>query len=223
MEFFIVLIIGVFVIAAISAGSKRKEEIDSLKTQISVTKDCIKQIDNFLDLIDDQITTKKLKESSYVFLTENNVNLYEPRARRYSGYSGVRVAKGIYIGGSTGKSVQEQTLLSTGKLILYVDELVYSSTMETRTIKLNNIVDTELFIDGIRFSIKNRQKPIMFTGTNNSAALYDYINLLKALTLEFKKTEWNKNDISNAIDNMKTQYQDHLNSIEKELTETEKK
>ena len=51
MEFFIVLIIGVFVIAAISAGSKRKEEIDSLKTQISVTKDCIKQIDNFLDLI----------------------------------------------------------------------------------------------------------------------------------------------------------------------------
>ena len=223
MEFFIVLIIGVFVIAAISAGSKRKEEIDSLKTQISVTKDCIKQIDNFLDLIDDQITTKKLKESSYVFLTENNVNLYEPRARRYAGYSGVRVAKGIYIGGSTGKSVQEQTLLSTGKLILYVDELVYSSTMETRTIKLNNIVDTELFIDGIRFSIKNRQKPIMFTGTNNSAALYDYINLLKALTLEFKKTEWNKNDISNAIDNMKTQYQDHLNSIEKELTDAEKK
>ena len=87
MEFFIVLIIGVFVIAAISAGSKRKEEIDSLKTQISVTKDCIKQIDNFLDLIDDQITTKKLKESSYVFLTENNVNLYEPRARRYSSIS----------------------------------------------------------------------------------------------------------------------------------------
>ena len=33
MEFFIVLIIGVFVIAAISAGSKRKEEIDNMKTQ----------------------------------------------------------------------------------------------------------------------------------------------------------------------------------------------
>jgi hypothetical protein len=106
---------------------------------------------------------------------------------------------------------------------LFVDELVYSSSMETRTLKLANIVDVELFSDGLRVSVKNRQKPLLFTGTKNSAAYYDFIQLLKGLNLEFGKSQWNREIISNTIEDMKSQYNEHLEKLNSELKEIEKK
>src|SRR6056300_833910 len=143
MEFVIAGVIGILVFAFISAYNDNSDEIENLKNQIATTEDRIVQTDNFYNFISDETTTKKFKDSSFQFISESNINLHEPRARRYSGHSGVRVAKGVYIGGSTAKSVQEMTHLSTGNLVLFVDELVYSSSMETRTLKLSNIVDIE--------------------------------------------------------------------------------
>lgn len=223
MEFVIAGVIGFLVLAAISAYNDKSDEIENLKNQIATTEDSIVQTDNFYNFISDETTTKKFKDSSFQFISESNINLHEPRARRYSGHSGVRVAKGVYIGGSTAKSVQEMTHLSTGNLVLFVDELVYSSSMETRTLKLANIVDVELFSDGLRVSVKNRQKPLLFTGTKNSAAYYDFIQLLKGLNLEFGKSQWNREIISNTIENMKSQYNEHLEKLNSELKEIEKK
>jgi len=223
MEFVIAGVIGFLVLAFISAYKDKSDEIENLKNQIATTEDRIVQTDNFYNFISDETTTKKFKDSSFQFISESNINLHEPRARRYSGHSGVRVAKGVYIGGSTAKSVQEMTHLSTGNLVLFVDELVYSSSMETRTLKLANIVDVELFSDGLRVSVKNRQKPLLFTGTKNSAAYYDFIQLLKGLNLEFGKSQWNREIISNTIENMKSQYNEHLEKLNSELKEIEKK
>lgn len=223
MEFFFGALLLFALIAVFSSGSSKKTQIDNLKSQIEITKHSIEQADNFYDFISDDSTTKKFKDSSFQFISESNINLHEPRARRYAGHSGVRVAKGVYIGGSTAKSVQEMTYLSTGNLVLFVDELVYSSSMETRALKLANIVDIELFSDGLRVSVKNRQKPLLFNGTKNSAAFYDFIQLLKALNLEFGKSEWNREYISNTIENMKSQYNEHLEKLNSELKELEDK
>ena len=223
MEFVIAGVIGFLVFAFISAYNDNSDEIENLKNQIATTEDRIVQTDNFYNFLSDETTTKKFKDSSFQFISESNINLHEPRARRYSGHSGVRVAKGVYIGGSTAKSVQEMTHLSTGNLVLFVDELVYSSSMETRTLKLANIVDIELFSDGLRVSVKNRQKPLLFSGTKNSAAYYDFIQLLKGLNLEFGKSQWNREIISNTIEDMQSQYNEHLEKLNSELKEIEKK
>lgn len=224
MEFVIVGIIGILVYLFLSGSNTHNNEIENLKNQIATTEDSIVQADSFYTFIsDDSISAKKFKDSSYEFLSESNIELHEPRARRYSGHSGVRVAKGVYIGGSTAKSVQEMTHLSTGNLTLFVDEIVYSSSMETRSLKLANIVDIELFSDGLRISVKNRQKPSLFTGTSNSAGYYDYIQLLKGFQSEFGKSEWNREFISNTIENMKSKYDDHLEKLNSELKELEQK
>ncbi len=223
MEFYFVIGAAVLLglIIAFRSGPGKKNQIDDLKSKINIIQDSITQVDNFYNFISDDSTTKKFKDSSFQFLSESNIDLYEPRARRYAGHSGLRVAKGVYIGGSTAKSYQEMTHLSTGNLTLFVDELVYSSSMETRTLKLANIVDTELFSDGLRVSVKNRQKPSLFIGTNNSPAYYDFIQLLKALSLEFGKSEWNRDVISNTIEDMKSQYNELIEKMNAELKELE--
>ena len=145
MEIFFGALILLGLIAAFSSGSTKKTQIDNLKNQIEITKDSIEQSDNFYNFISDDSTTKKFKDSSFQFISESNINLHEPRARRYAGHSGVRVAKGVILVDLLLR-VFRMRYLSTGNLVLFVD-IVYSSSMETRTLKLANIVDIELFSD----------------------------------------------------------------------------
>ncbi|MDC3033746.1 hypothetical protein OA181_03590 [Acidimicrobiaceae bacterium] len=218
-SFFFILII---VIYFIFRQTKRKnDEISSSKNKIKAAEDFVNSIDELLYSIDAESTTKTIRDSGKVYLNQESVDLYEPRARRVSGHTGVRVAKGVYIGGSSAKSHQEQTLLSTGNLTLNVDELIYSSALETRTIKVVNIVETELFSDGIRISIKNRQKPVLFTNITNSLTWSECIDGLQNFIQEFNKGKWDKSFIKEYIDKRKSIYtqliaeeKDILNSLE---------
>ncbi len=224
MELFFIVLIVLGLLSFFAGSNAHNNEIENLKNLIEMAEDSVVQADSFYTFIsDDSITAKKFKDSSFEFLSESNIELHEPRARRYAGHSGVRVAKGVYLGGSTAKSVQEMTHLSTGNLTLFVDEIVYSSSMETRSLKLANIVDMETFTDGLRISVKNRQKPSLFTGTSNPAAFSDYIQLLKAFNSEFGKSEWNREFISNTIENMKSQYDKQLEEMNSQLKELEEK
>ncbi len=219
---FIVLIALYFVF---KQTKKKNDEISSSKFKIKSAEDFVNTADELLYTIEADSTTKSIRESGKVFLTQDNIDLYEPRARRISGHSGVRVAKGVYIGGSSSKSVQEQTLLSTGTLTLNVDELIYSSALETRTIKIVNIVETEIFSDGIRISIKNRQKPVLFTNITNSLIWSECIDALQNFIQEFSKGKWDKSLIKEYLDEKKSMYtelideeKDILDSLESKNT-----
>ena len=72
----------------------------------------------------------------------------------------------------------------------------------------------------MRVSVK-RTKTTTIYRHKNSAAFYDFIQLLKALNLEFGKSEWNREFISNTIENMKSQYNEHLEKLNSELKELE--
>lgn len=198
---------------------ERKLKILSLENSINILEESVENLRIFTDSIPNGATIKELKDLSIEFHYEDNIDLYEPRARRYSGYSGIRVVKGVYIGGSTAKSVQEQTYLSTGNLTLYADELIYASSLDTRTIKLLNIVDTEAFTDGVRFSIKNRQKPTTFSGIENPVLLINYINLLKKLLVTFNKNVWDKQELQIEIKKIEKEFKDALETYYKNLEE----
>ena len=126
---FFPLLLVIFLFYFFKNGDSKNEEIILLERQIPQLEEVLNNFSDFLALINEEKTTKEYREASVEFLIESDVDMAEPRARRTTGHGGVRVAKGAYIGGSSAKSFQELTLLETGKLILYVDELIFTSTL----------------------------------------------------------------------------------------------
>jgi len=96
--------------------------------------------------------------------------LYETRAVRYyqSGFAGFRVARGIWIGGSGGRSVsnQEWAKLDTGTLTVTNQRLVFDGAAQTRTIPLQRIVSVNSMCDSVEVSVENRQKSMVFEAAN---------------------------------------------------------
>ena len=131
------------------------------------------------------------------FIEDASVELHEPRSKRIAGYSGVRVAKGIYIGGSQARSYQEMRRLDSGKLKLTFNELLFMGDLETRTIELKRIMDIEPYIDGFKLSIKNRQKPIVFTGVKESGSWSMVIYLLRSLSSQHTRKQTLDLDVVN--------------------------
>ena len=96
--------------------------------------------------------------------------LYETRAVRYyhGGYSGFRVAKGVYVSGSGGRSIsaQEWSCLDTGSLTITNKRLVFEGGKENRIVPLNKIVSVNCSVTSIEVSVEGRQKTMAFSAAN---------------------------------------------------------
>jgi len=116
-----------------------------------------------------------LKSKEQAFL-EEPTTLRETRAVRiYSGdsFGGVfRIAKGIYLGGSstngTSESHQEWRTIDNGALVLTDRRMVFCGQSENRSIPIDRIVSIKPLYDAIVVSAETRKKSMMFT-VNNSA------------------------------------------------------
>jgi hypothetical protein len=100
--------------------------------------------------------------------------LYETRAvRQYqAGHTGFRVAKGVYVGGTSGRSIstQQWAKLDTGWLTITNKRLVFVGGKEDRTIPLNKVVSVDSIPTGIVVSIEGRQKAMALEVTNSLIA-----------------------------------------------------
>lgn len=96
--------------------------------------------------------------------------LYETRAVRYyqSGFAGFRVARGVWIGGSSGRSVshQEWAKLDSGTLTVTNQRIVFDGGAQTRTVLLRKIVSVDSMRDSVEVSVENRQKSMVFEAAN---------------------------------------------------------
>jgi hypothetical protein len=96
--------------------------------------------------------------------------LYETRAVRsyQAAHSGVRVAKGVYIGGTSGRSIstQQWAALDTGRLTITNQRLVFVGGKEDRTIPLKKIVSVNNSLTEILISVEGRQKTIALAVPN---------------------------------------------------------
>jgi hypothetical protein len=97
-------------------------------------------------------------------------SLFETRAVRYSqsGFVGFRVARGVWVGGSQGRSVsnQEWTKIDSGTLTVTNQRIVFDGEREVRTIPLKRIVSVESMRDSVDLAIENRQKSMVFEAAN---------------------------------------------------------
>jgi len=100
--------------------------------------------------------------------------LYETRAvRQYqAGHTGFRVAKGVYVGGTSGRSIstQQWAKLDPGWLSVTNKRLVFDGGKEHRTIPLNKVVSVHNSPTAIVVSVEGRQKAMALDVPNSLIA-----------------------------------------------------
>ena len=131
--------------------------------------------------------TKELKKNKLQVFQVPEVELQESRARRVSGSAGVRVAKGVYLGKTSAKSHQELTSLDNGDLQFQSHQLIFTGELETRTIKLDKIVDIDIYKEAIKINIENRKKPVYFKNLN-PRLWFTFITVFQ--NLDFSDESW---------------------------------
>ncbi|MFA6563973.1 MAG: hypothetical protein WCV00_18875 [Verrucomicrobiia bacterium] len=110
-----------------------------------------------------------LKPGEQAFYSEPSA-LYETRAVRHyqSGYTGFRVAKGIYVGGSQGRSVstQEWSKIDDGFLTVTNKRLVFDGGGADRDVSVKKVVSVQAGEETIEVSVEGRQKSMIFDAAN---------------------------------------------------------
>jgi len=157
----------------------KKDEIK----QMAETLTALTETFEFLKKQDSQ----ELIKNKIMIFEVPDVELLESRARRISGSAGVRVAKGVYIGKTSAKNQQELTSLDTGDLQFRSNQIIFTGSLETRTIKLEKIVDVDMYDETIKINIENRKKPVYFKNLNQRA-WFVFITLFQEL--DFKNETW---------------------------------
>jgi hypothetical protein len=97
------------------------------------------------------------------------------RRRFEGGYQGVsfRVMKGVSyrVGGFRGHSVSETGIVATsnGNLIITSKRVIFQGDKKSFAVKLDKILDMQIFTNGFQFSENNRSKPrlIIFAQEGN--------------------------------------------------------
>ncbi len=111
-----------------------------------------------------------LKAGENAYFSEE-AELFETQAVREhrSFRTGFRIAKGVYVGNSFGrsKSRQEWTKLDTGILTITNERLIYGGS-QARTVPLTKIVSVEGNHDAVAVSVEGRAKTMVFKTPNNA-------------------------------------------------------
>jgi hypothetical protein len=117
-----------------------------------------------------QVTTNLMLKKGEAAFYCDDVDLYETRSVRTSttAFSGVRVMKGVYIGGARGTSTSNQqwTCMSSGKLVITNKRLIFDGGNVDRNIPLDKIFSAESSADGVEISCENRQKSMIYACKN---------------------------------------------------------
>lgn len=110
-----------------------------------------------------------LENEEYAFLTDETA-LFETRAVRTSsgGGVGVRIAKGIGVGGYQGRSESHQELkqIDTGTITVTNKRIIFRGSQENRVVPISKIVELKLHADGIELASTGKQKSSIFTVSN---------------------------------------------------------
>ena len=158
-------VIVIIVIVAVVRAKQRREQRARLFNQARDFTAAIQKNQSLPPVPTDII----LKPGESAFYSTPST-LYETRAVRtyQAGHSGVRVAKGVYIGATSGRSIstQQWAALDTGRLTITNQRLVFVGGKEDRTIPLKKIVSVNSSLTEILVSVEGRQKTIALAVPN---------------------------------------------------------
>jgi hypothetical protein len=81
---------------------------------------------------------------------------------------GLRVAKGVWVGGTSGRSAstQEWTKIDVGSLTITNKRLLFDGAKEDRTVPLTKIISVHNTLTGVEVSVEGCQKAMVFDAAN---------------------------------------------------------
>jgi hypothetical protein len=166
---FLVGIVGaglvILIIWAVASSARTKKQAGILMSQARAYMDDVQR----RRALPQVGTTIMLKPGENAFYYES-CQLYETRAVRHfeSGHAGFRIAKGVYVGGTKGRSTstQEWTQIDSGRLTITSKRLVFDGGRENRTVPLQKIIGVENNNSAMEVSVEGRQKSMIFTSSN---------------------------------------------------------
>ncbi len=123
-----------------------------------------------------------LKKGEKAYLIDYVVYV-EMRSKSVStrGGAAIRIAKGVYIGGSQGqsRSVPEMRCIDKGKLVLTNKRVIFNGENTTKEYKIDSILSVETDNDIVCFSCEGKEKKPQFHGIDNVFIWKALISLLK--------------------------------------------
>ena len=169
MEWFI-LVVVLFISLILWGWNAQKKHTERLKQ--ALLKEAESYVKKIFDAkaLDLTPTNIIIKEDEIAFL-ECNSTLLETRSVRYyeSGRVGLRVAKRLYVGSSSGTSHSQEELkhIDAGTLTLTNKRLVFTGLTNSRNIPISKLIAVNYFMDSIKVTTETRQKSLVFTVPNS--------------------------------------------------------
>ena len=158
-------VVAFLVWAAVASSKRRREQQDELVAEARAFLADVQQ-NHALPIVDTHLI---LKPGEVAFYSASST-LSETRAVRHyqSGFTGFRVARGMYVGGSSGRatSTQEWSEIDAGCLTITSKRLVFDGGGQDRTVPLSKIVSVQSNPTGIELSVDGRQKAMVFSSAN---------------------------------------------------------
>lgn len=167
MEYAIIigLAVGIIILVAIGNAAQHRKHKERLLAEAR----------QFMQFVEDRkalmpaATSVILKSGETAFYSAPSA-LHETRAVRHyqSGSTGFRVAKGVYVGGTKGRSVstQEWAQIDSGVLTVTNRRLIFDGGATDRVVALRKVVGVESSLRGVEVSVEGRQKSMVFGAAN---------------------------------------------------------
>lgn len=164
--FVVTIIIAVVVIVVAIANAYARKQRRAL---------IVKQAQEFVEEVKQKLTLPivptdiMLKPDEHAFYSSPSA-LHETRAVRehHAAHAGARVAKGIYVGGTSGRSLstQQWARLDNGRLTITNKRLVYVGKKEQRSFPLDKVISVDPNLTAVVVSVEGRQKAMAFEAAN---------------------------------------------------------
>lgn len=117
------------------------------------------------------VATPVMLKAGEVAFYCSEARLHEPRTVRHylSGSARVRLAKGLYIGGTKGRSISTQQWAQLGRGMLTVTNrrIVFEGGTENRSFPLEKVLSVKSSMNAVEISIEGRRQSIGFAVPNS--------------------------------------------------------
>jgi len=170
--FFIICFFGLAYLYFDEKQNEAKQKVDRSKKEFENSIDLIKQIMREIESNENSDPPEKTN----IEINATNVNLYEPRRN------------------------EDLSLIGVGDLKITQKEIIFLSTQQTRTINVSNLLKVDVFVDGVRIYVKNRQRPMTFSNLSTPNAIADLLLLFNEMNEKFSINQW---DMANFLDRCK--------------------
>jgi len=182
MDIFILILAAIVLLVVGSvfwAKNNAEQERQSLERQNAIAESYVAQANRNggLPTVDTNVMLKRGEAAFYSAPT----TLYETRAVRHhtAGHGGVRVARGVWIGGTRGKaeSHQEWRHIDDGSLTVTNQRIIFDGRKTNRAVPLDKLISFDIGIGEVEISASNRQKSMVFTAGEQSSVLGSIIKI----------------------------------------------